>query len=134
MTIAERPRVLIVDDNQALLDRATSILSDACVVVGAVNDGASALEAVEALEPDVVVLDISMPGMSGLEVAVRLRSVGFSVPIVFCSVHDEDEFVRAAEAAGGIGYVVKRRISSDLVTAVMEGRAGRPYVSPSRRK
>jgi CheY-like chemotaxis protein len=134
VTIAERPRVLIVDDNQALLDRATSILSDACVVVGAVNDGASALEAVEALEPDVVVLDISMPGMSGLEVAVRLRSVGFSVPIVFCSVHDEDEFVRAAEAAGGIGYVVKRRISSDLVTAVMEGRAGRPYVSPSRRK
>jgi two-component system, NarL family, response regulator NreC len=125
-------RVLLVDDNEAILERATATLSSACVIVGAVKDGQAALESVDALRPDVVVLDISMPGMTGLEVASRLRRAGSTVPIVFLTVHHDEELVRASQAAGGIGYVAKRRLPTDLVVAVNEAGAGRRYVSQMR--
>ena len=84
---------------------------------------------VRALRPDVVVLDIFMPGMSGLEVASRLRRDGSTIPIVFLTIYDNEELVHATQAAGGIGYVVKTVLSSDLVVAVNEACAGRRYVS-----
>ena len=74
-----------------------------------------------------------MPGMSGLEVAARLRRTGSRADLVFLTVHDEEEFVLAATAAGVKGYVVKGRLVSDLVTAVQEVRAGRSFVSAIRR-
>ena len=132
MTALAHPRVLLVDDNDVILDRATVTLSQECEIVGAVKDGPSALEAVRRLSPDVVVLDISMPGMSGLEVAGRLRRAGSAVPIVFLTIHDDEELVLATQAAGGIGYVVKTLLSSDLVIAVNEACAGRRYVSQMR--
>src|SRR5215217_5803005 len=107
MTSVNNPRVLLVDDNEIILERASATLSRECEIVGAVKDGAAALEAVRALHPDIIVLDISMPGMSGLEVAGRLRRAGSTVPIVFLTVHDDEELVLAAQAAGGIGYVSK---------------------------
>jgi len=112
-----------------ILQRATDALAKSCEIVGTLKDGASAIKAVDTLRPDVVVLDVSMRDMSGLEVATRLRAGGSTVPIVFLTVHDEEEFVRAARAKCGIGYVVKPRLTSDLLTAVMEAHAGRPYVS-----
>ena len=129
---SERIRVLLVDDNQAMLVRAARVLSAACLVVGQVQDGAAALAAAAALTPDVIVLDISMPGMSGLEVAARLRSNRSAAAIVFLTVHDDAEFVEAAQAAGAIGYVVKPRLATDLLTAVREARARRPFVSALR--
>jgi len=125
----EHPRVLVVDDNDTILERATATLSQSFEVIGAVKNGAAALEAVSALHPDVIVLDISMPGMSGLEVAERLRGTGSTVPIVFLTVHNNEELVRAALAAGGLGYVTKTQLPSDLEIAVNEARAGRSYVS-----
>jgi DNA-binding NarL/FixJ family response regulator len=125
-------RVLLVDDNDVILERAAEVLSPACTIVGTAKDGFSALEAVRQLGPDVVVLDISMPGMNGLEVASRLRRDGVRTPIVFLTIHDDQELVRAARAAGGIGYVEKTLLSSDLVTAVGEAYAGRPYISRMR--
>jgi len=124
-----RPRVLLVDDNTAILDRTASVLSVDCVIVGQVTDGRSVLEAVHRLQPDVVVLDISLPDMSGLDVAGHLRRAGSSVAIVFLTVHEGDEFVRAAQIAGGLGYVMKPRLASDLTAAVLEAHAGRPYTS-----
>ena len=132
MTAPEQARVLLVDDNQEILDRAVAILSRAFRIVGAVTSGPAALESVRELRPDVLVLDISMPGMSGLEVANRLRRAGSSVQIVFLTIHDDEEMMRAARAAGGIGYVAKTLLPSDLVVAVNEACAGRPYVSPMR--
>ena len=123
-------RVLLVDDMPAMLARAASVLAARCVVVGSAGDGPSAIKAAIALQPDVIVLDISMPGMSGLEVAIRLRSVGFAAPIVFLTVHDEAEIVTAARACGASGYVVKSRLGCDLAAAVLEASAGRPFVSP----
>jgi len=129
MTSSERPRVLLVDDNEDMLGRAAAVLSPVCTIVGAVKDGPSALQAAEQYHPDVIVLDISMPGMNGLEVAASLRSSGSTAAIVFLTVHHDNEIVRATRAAGGIGFVVKPRLRSDLVRAVMEARAGRPFVS-----
>ena len=100
--------------------------------MGAVTDGPAALEAAEALQPEVIVLDISMSGMTGFEVAARLRAGGSTAALVFLTVHEDEEVVLAARAAGGIGYVVKPRLASDLVIAVKEARAGRPFVSAIR--
>jgi DNA-binding NarL/FixJ family response regulator len=129
-TSSEPLKVLVVDDNETMLTRIKAILSPAHHVVGAATDGAAALAAARLLRPDVIVLDISMRGMSGLDVARCLRLAGSNAAIVFCTVHDEDDVVQAAQAAGGMGYVVKPRIVSDLLVAVREARAGRPFVSP----
>ena len=125
----DQTRVLIVDDHQAMLARAAAALATTCVIVGQVQDGDDALMAAATLQPDVIVLDISMPGMSGLEVAARLRIAGSRAPIVFLTVHNDAEVVEAALAAGGSGYVIKARLASDLVLAVREARARRTFVS-----
>ena len=128
-TLSDLARVLIVDDNEEMLARSAEVLRPACEVVGAVKDGQAALQAAEALHPDVIVLDISMPGMTGLEVASRLRSSGSKAAVVFLTVHDESDVVRAAKVVGGLGYVLKRRLASDLAVAVQEALAGRSFVS-----
>ena len=124
--------MLVVDDNRAMLARAASALAATCVVVGQVQDGVAALTAAAMLAPDVIVLDISMPGMSGLDVAAGLRAAGSTAAIVFLTVHEDPELVEAARAAGGIGYVVKSQLASDLQHAVHEARARRPFVSIPR--
>ena len=131
-TPSERPRVLLVDDNEVMLVRTAAVLSRACVVVGTARDGATALERARALRPDVIVLDISMPGMSGIELANRLGKAGSRAVLVFLTVHDDEELILAAQQAGGLGYVVKPRLGVDLLFAVQEARAGRPFVSPIR--
>jgi DNA-binding NarL/FixJ family response regulator len=132
MTHAGHPRVLLVDDSDFILERATATLSQECEIVGTVKDGPAALEAVRALRPDVIVLDISMPGMSGFEVIGRLRRAGWMTPIVFLTVHDDERTVRATQEAGAIGFVVKTQLPSDLGIAVSEACAGRRYVSQAR--
>jgi DNA-binding NarL/FixJ family response regulator len=122
-------RVLLVDDNEAMLARTAAVLTPGCLVVGTATDGRAALEAATALRPDVIVLDISMPGVSGLEIASSLHEAGSTAAVVFLSIYNEEAFVTAATAAGGTGYVVKRRIESDLLLAVQEALAGRPFVS-----
>jgi DNA-binding NarL/FixJ family response regulator len=129
-TSSETVRVLLADDNEAMLARAAAVLRPACEVVGIAKDGPEALEAARVLHPDVIVLDVSMPGMTGLEVAFCLRNTGSNAAVVFLTVHDEEDVVQAAQAAGGIGYVVKPRLACDLMRAVLEARAGRPFVSP----
>ena len=124
--------MLVVDDNEAMRARVAAVLARECEVVGSVQDGQAALEAAETLKPDVIVLDISMPGMSGLEVATRLRKAGSSTAVVFLTVHDEEEVILAAKAAGASGYVVKSRLVSDLLVAVREVRAGGSFTSPRR--
>ena len=130
ITSSEPVRVLLVDDNQAMLSRVEHVLSSSCVVVGSATNGPTAVSAALELEPEVVVLDISMPGMSGFEVASRLRTAGSHAAVVFLTVHDEEELITAARESGGMGYVVKPRITSDLLTAVKEARAGRSFISP----
>ena len=123
------PRVLLVDDNEAILARAGEVLTPACVIAGTARNGKAALEAAEVLRPDVIVLDISMPDMTGFEVASHLRETDSTAAIVFLTVHDDDEYLVAAKAAGAVGYVVKSRLASDLLPAVQEARMRRRFVS-----
>ena len=113
-----------------MLAIAGAALAPGCVIVGTATDGQSALAAASTLRPDVIVLDISMPGMSGLEVAAALCVQKSTAAIVFLTIHDDAQIVEAALQAGGTGYVLKRRLSSDLLEAVQEARAGRSFISP----
>jgi DNA-binding NarL/FixJ family response regulator len=131
-TSSKRVRVLLVDDSEAMLARTAAMLKPGYEVIGSAKDGPTALAAARDLRPDVIVLDVSMPEMTGLEVAFRLRQAGSTAAVVFLTVHQEEEIVVAAKAAGGIGYVVKSRLASDLLIAVREALAGRPFVSPAR--
>ena len=126
---SEPATVLLVDDHETVLSRARAALSARCVVLATARDGQAALEAAAALTPAVIVLDISMPGMNGFELARRLRAAGSTARLVFLTVHDEEELILAARKAGAIGYVLKSRLSADLEVAVCEARAGRPFQS-----
>ncbi len=125
-----RIRVLLADDHEAMLERIARLLKTECDVVGTATDGQEALEAAQDLKPDVLVLDISMPVMNGIETAYRLKVAGTDVRIVFLTVHDDPDFAREALEAGGLGYVIKTRIASDLMMAINEVYAGRSFVSP----
>jgi len=129
-TSSEPPRVLLVDNNEVMLARSAAALKRCCAVIESATDGLAPLEAARTLKPDIIVLDVSMPGMNGLEVAARLREAGCTAAVVFLTVHDDEDIILAAKAAGAIGYVVKPRLFSDLTVAVQEARAGRPFVSP----
>jgi len=118
-------RVLLVDDNDAMLDRASEVLAPPCVIAGKVHDGHAALKAAERLRPDVIVLDISMHDMTGLEVAGHLREAGSTAALVFLTAHDDEAYERAAQALGAAGYVLKSRLASDLLPAVQGARGRR---------
>ncbi len=121
----DRIRVLLADDHEAMLDRVAGLLATEFNVVGTVTDGQQALDAAMELEPDVLVLDISMPVMNGIETARRLKEAGSETRIVFLTVHDDPDFAREALEAGALGYVIKQRIASDLVAAIKKAHAGR---------
>ena len=125
------PRVLLADDHEALLARAQALLSQEYDVVSAVPDGLAAVAAAVRLQPDVVVLDISMPGLSGIDVARRIRAAGCEARVVFLTVHDDPDFIREGLSTGAMAYVVKTRLASDLMLAVQEALEGHAFVSPS---
>ena len=122
--------MLLADDHEAMLDRVTDLLADDCDVIGTAIDGRQALEAAMELKPDVLVLDISMPVMNGIETARSLKELGAKTRIVFLTVHDDPDYAREALEAGALGYVIKPRIASDLVAAINEVHAGRSFAWP----
>ena len=123
--------MLLADDHEAMLNRVAELLVGDCDVIGTAIDGRGALDAAQKLKPDVLVLDISMPVMNGIELAHRLKEAGAKVRIVFLTVHDDPDFAREAFEAGALGYVIKPRIASDLLAAIKEAHAGRSFISPS---
>jgi DNA-binding NarL/FixJ family response regulator len=98
-------------------------------VAGLVPDAESLIASWPLTNPDVVVLDISLPGCTGFEATARLRAAGCAAPVVFLSVHEAPDIVRAAWAAGGVAYVAKRDAGWDLVPAIHAALAGRRFVS-----
>lgn len=130
---SSRKRILLADDNPAILDLVVEILRRDYEVIGAVSDGNSVLLSAESLRPDVLVLDISMGAVSGIELARLLLEQGFTGKIVFLTVHEDPDFLRAAIGAGGSAYVVKTRLDIDLLPAIRETLRGRFFVSSSLR-
>jgi DNA-binding NarL/FixJ family response regulator len=129
MADGERIRVLIADDHQELLERVAAILASEFTVVGAVTDGAQLVAAQATLNPDVMIVDLCMPRMNGLEAATRIRRGGSEAPIVILTAYSEPEGVEAAVAAGALGYVTKESLAHDLLPAIRAALAGRPFVS-----
>ena len=125
------PRVLLVDDTPEILKYCKDLLSADFEIVGTAADGKSALTAFAMTNPDVLVLDVSMPYLNGIEVAQRIRSSNSRVAIVFLS--SEGHLVTAAMEAGGSGFVIKDKIRTDLKIAIREALAGRVFVSTANR-
>ncbi len=116
--IVTYPSLLLADDNPALLETLTEMLEPAYRVAAALCNGASVLEKVAALRPDLVILDISLGDLTGFEVARRLKNTGCPAKIIFLSVHEDIDFVNAAFELGASGYVFKSRITADLTKAI----------------
>lgn len=123
-------RVLLADDNTAVLGYVRDFLSaNSCEVVGSVNDGQAAVSAAARLLPDVVVLDLSMPVLNGIEAAKRMLEAKPLTRIVFLTVEKDRDTCRAALEAGACGYVLKPRLATDLIPAIELAKDGRRFVS-----
>jgi DNA-binding NarL/FixJ family response regulator len=122
-----RARILVADDHDEVRNKIVQLLKRQFDVLGAVCDGPEFLEAVDELKPDLCVLDISMPKMSGIEVANRIKQSDAQAKIVFLTLHDDFDFRAAALDTGAEGYVTKARMGGDLLLAVNEVLAGRRF-------
>src|SRR5882672_9204159 len=125
-----RPRVLVADDHGAMLDTLVQLLSSEFEVVATVSDGLSAVTTAARLQPDLLVLDIAMPGLNGIAAAARLKESGSTAKVVFVTNLHDREFVQESLALGEVGFVVKDRLVADLRPAIRQVLAGQSFVSP----
>ena len=124
-------RVMLADDHEAVLARVRVVLGEEFEIVGLVMNGNDAVTEVQRLDPDVLVIDISMPGLNGLQTASRLQSRHTRTKVVFLTVHEDQDFVDAAFSVGACAYVTKSRVTTDLIPAIHEALHGGRYVSSS---
>ena len=124
-------RLLIVDDHEEVRRTLAQLLEGTFHVIGTAGDGKRAIELAVLLCPDVVVLDICMPMLNGIEAAEQLRESGYPTKIVFLSMQDDPAFVEAALATGALGYVLKSSLGTELISAIWRAIEGKPFVSPA---
>jgi DNA-binding NarL/FixJ family response regulator len=124
------PRILLADDHPMVLEGVAKLVEEFGEVVGKVEDGRALLEVASHLTPDVVVMDISMPGLNGLEAARHLQKLLPQCKIIFLTMHADPSYIAAAFEAGASGYLLKRSAGSELKQAVKSVLAGRQYVTP----
>ena len=124
-------RVVVADDNKQMREKVVQLLQAHFDVVGSAADGRAALEMIKVLEPELLILDISMPLLCGLDVAEELAKQGSKVRVIFLTVHEDPDFLKAALETGASGYVVKSHMVTDLMPAVTSASQGRIFVSPS---
>ena len=125
-----RPRLLIADDHTLLLEGIRLMLEPEFELVGSVEDGQSLLVAAKTLKPDIILLDISMPALNGLDAARRIRQFLPSAKLIFLTMHADSDYVTAAFQAGAMGYLLKRAAATELKTAIREVLKGHHYISP----
>lgn len=128
-----RPRVLIADDHSVVAEGLRSLLEKNYEVLGIVRDGRELLVEAPKLNPDLIVLDIGMPLLNGLDAAGRLTASLPNAKFVFLTMNDDPNLAAAALALGAVGYVLKHTAASELVKAISEVMEGRPYVTPKLR-
>jgi DNA-binding NarL/FixJ family response regulator len=130
MSHAPRPRVLLADDHLLVAEALKSLLAPEFELVGVVEDGRAMLEAAGTLRPDVIVADITMPRLNGIDALLQLRQGGNRVPVVFLTMHRDASFARRALEAGASGFVLKHSASVELVSAIRAALDGKTYLTP----
>jgi len=125
-----RPRVLLCDDHLLVAEALKSLLAPEFDLVGVVEDGRAMIEAAGTLRPDVIVADVSMPHLNGIDALVRLRQGGDHTPVVFLTMHRDVAFARRALEAGASGFVLKHSAPAELLTAIRAALEGQVYLTP----
>jgi len=127
----KRPRVLLADDHRLVAEGLKSLLSAEFELVGVVEDGRAMIEAARKLRPDVIVADITMPHLNGIDALGQLKRDELEVPVVFLTMHPEVAYARRALEAGALGYVLKHAAPAELISAIRAALDGKTYVSPA---
>jgi DNA-binding NarL/FixJ family response regulator len=126
----KKPQVLLADDHKIVIEGLKSLLSDEFDVLGHVENGRALVEQAAARRPDVIVADISMPLLNGIEAARQIKKIDKNIKIVFLTMHPDATYAANAFEAGASGFVLKHSASSELIRAIHEAVKGRTYVSP----
>ena len=126
----KRPRIILADDHQIVLDGLKSLLEPEFDLVSIVEDGRSLVKEADRLQPDVIVADISMPLLNGIEAVEQLKKKDIRAKIIFLTMHPDVTYATRAFEAGASGYVLKHSASSELITAIREVLKGRKYITP----
>jgi DNA-binding NarL/FixJ family response regulator len=122
--------VLLADDHALLLGAFEKLLAEECDVVGQVGDGRALVAAAETLKPDLVVLDISMPLLNGLEAGRQIKQKSKGIKLVFLTMNEDSDLAAEAFRSGASAYLLKRSAASELSTAIREVMQGRTYITP----
>ena len=126
----KKPRVLLADDHKIMIEGLKDLLKGEFEIVGSVEDGRALVEQASTLYPDVIVADISMPQLNGIEAARQIKKTDNNIKIVFLTMHPDATYAANAFEAGASGFVLKHSASSELITAIHEAIKGRTYVTP----
>lgn len=122
-------RVLLADDHPDIREAVAALLNPEFDIVGSVTNGRDGLAAVLSLKPDILITDISMPILDGIQLAFQLRDLGCTTKIIFLTVHSDRDYLEAAFSAGVVGYVLKSNIVTDLLSAIQAALEGRQFTS-----
>lgn len=131
MSLLNRPRILLADDHRIVAEGLKRLLQAEFELVGEVEDGCALIEAARTLHPDVIVADISMPLLNGIDALALLRKDNPRVKVVFLTMHHEVAYARRALEAGALGFVLKHSAPTELVTAIRAALDGKTYLTPA---
>ena len=126
-----RPRVLLADDHRIVVEGLKHLLADDFELAGVVEDGRALIAAAKKLQPDVIVADISMPHLNGIEALAQLKKDNARVRVVFLTMHQDPAYARRALEAGAAGFVVKHSAPAELVLAVHAALKGQTFITPA---
>jgi DNA-binding NarL/FixJ family response regulator len=126
----KRPRVLLADDHVIVAEGLRGLLEPEFELIGIVQDGRALLDAADKLQPDVIVADISMPLLNGIDAVRQIRKNGWNIKVVFLTMHPDVAYAVSAFEAGAMGYVLKHSAPSELITAIRSALNGTTYVTP----
>jgi DNA-binding NarL/FixJ family response regulator len=126
----KKDRVLLADDHKIVLEGLRSFLSPVFDIVGAVEDGRALIEAAKSLRPDLVVMDISMPGLNGIDAMRQIKKLDERIKVVFLTMHADVDYAAGAFDAGASGFVLKHSAPEELITALKDAMRGHTYVTP----
>lgn len=125
-----RPKVLLAEDHAAVANSLVSFLQPDVEIVATVRDGRALIDAAQRLQPDLIIADIQMPVMGGLEALRELRRQGLDVPLILLTAHDDAVLADHAMRAGAAGFVLKLTAAAELLTAIGDVLQGRDYLTP----